>query len=365
MNHTRVVADFTGLEERQNGTGEDPSWDQLKARGWGNASPRAAEGISSIFAAVDVISSALSSLPVQLFGADRKVVTDHPAQRLFDEGPNPWQTWPDFVSWLIAEALLFGNGVGIVLDGEIWPSRWAATGTQTLSDGTVRYDYQVGDGSYNRAGSVLDHSVLHIRDRTDDGIVGRSRLSRCAATIGLAHDTLDAAVAAWRNGAQPSGAIKLQGRLHPDEKDRLRAQLESQFTGVRNRARVLLLDSGSEWQALSSDLKDSEALDTRRFMVSEIARVFQVPPPMLQAYENNTFTNSQEASKWFARFTLGSWARRLEAAFNRRILADGVTMALDMSAFTRADHKDRWEAYKVALETGVLTKEDVRRMEGF
>ena len=364
MSYTRVVQDLTGLEERQNGTG-DPSWDQLKARGWGNASPRAAEGISAIFACVDVISSALSSLPVQLFGRDRKVVTDHPAQRFFDEGPNPWQTWPDFVSWLIAEALLFGNGVGIVLDGDIWPSRWAATGTQTLPGGVVRYDYQIGDGNYNRHGSALSHSVLHLRDRSDDGIVGRSRLSRCAATIGLAHDTLDAAVATWRNGALPSGAIKLPGRVPPEERARLRSQIETQFAGATNRSRILLLDGGSEWEALSSDLKDSEALETRRFMVAEIARVFQVPPPMLQAYENNTFTNSQEATRWFARFTLGSWARRLEAEFNRRLLRDGVTMALDMSAFTRADHKDRWDAYKVALETKVLTAEDVRRLEGF
>ena len=345
---------------------EDPSWQNLTAQGWGNFNARAAENLSSVFACVDVISSALSSLPPRLYentGTERREVADDPVLGLFRE-PNRWQTWPDFMQWYIAECLLFGNAVAIVQDGELWPSRWQATGTMMLSTGRIRYDWQVGDGAFNRHGMSMDDAVLHMRDRTDDGFIGRSRLSRVAATVGLAHDVMDAAIGLWQNGAFPSGAVKLQGRVSPEERTRLREQLSEQFSGAGNRAKVMVLDQGSEWESMATDPHDAETLETRRFMVAEICRIFEVPPPLIQSYEFNTFTNSQEASRWFSNFTLAGWARKFEAAFARTLLPESQSLELDMSSFTRADHGERWAAHKIALETGVLQPDEVRRLEG-
>ena len=349
-------------EQRQ---ADGPSWINLQSQGWGQPNARAAENLSAIFACVDVISSALASLPPRLYeasGTERRQVD---GTSLFD-GPNRWQTWPDFVSWYVAEALLFGNAVAVVRpDGELIPIRWQACGMTMRGDGSLEYDWQFGEGHYNLHGVSGDGRVMHMRDRTDDGITGRSRLSRCAATVGLAHDVLDAAIALWQNGAFPSGALKVPGRLPPDEKTRLRAQVEDQFTGSGNRAKFMLLDGGSEWERMDVDPKDNEALENRKFMIAEVCRIFEVPPPIVQDYENNTFTNASTAGQWFARFTLAGWARRFEAAFKRTLLPDNHHLELDMSAFARGDLKERWDAYKIALETGVLSPEDVKRLEGW
>ena len=345
---------------------EDSSWRELTSRGWNSSNPRAAENLSAVFACIDVISSALASLPPRLYestGTERREVLDDPVMQLFLR-PNRWQSWPDFVQWYVAECLLYGNAVAIVMDGQLMPSRWESTGTEMLSNGRIRYDYQIGNGAFGRHGTAIDDDVMHMRDRSDDGIIGRSRLSRVAATIGLAHDVLDSAIALWQNGAFPSGAVKLQGRVAPEERDRLREQLKQQFTGPSNRAKVMILDQGSEWANMATDPHEAETLDTRRFMVPEICRIFEVPPPLVQSYEHNTFTNSQEASRWFSNFTLAGWARKFEMVFRTSLLPDHQSLELDMSAFTRADHADRWAAYKIALEMGVLKPEEVRRLEG-
>ena len=354
---------------REPETREDESWANLTSGGWGNFNARQAENLSPIFACVDVISSALASLPPRLYngppGTDRELIAnDSIIQTL--ETPNRYQTWPDFVSWYVAECLLYGNAVAVVRpDGELLPVRWNAVGTQMTESGELRYDWQFGEGRYNLRGEAFGESVMHMRDRTDDGVTGRSRLSRVAATVGLAHDTLDAAIAAWQNGALPSGAVLLEGRVSPDEKTRLRAQLEQQFAGAANRSRVLVLDAGSKWQALSSDLKDSEALATRQFMVAEVCRIFEVPPPIIQDYTHNTFTNAATAGAWFARFTLSAWARKFEATFKRTLLDTDQWLELDMSAFARGDLGERFAAYAVALQNGVLAPEDVKRLEGW
>ena len=345
------------------------SWKHLAAAGgFGSMSPRLAENLSAVFACVDEISSALASLPPRIYrldGANRELMTDGPLLELF-RTPNSWQTWPDLVQWVMAEVLLYGNGLLVATaGGELLPCRWQATSMHMQRGGALRYDWQAGEGEAQIRGTADDRRMVHLRDRSDAGISGRSRLSRCAATIGLTHDVLDAAIALWTNGAFPSGALTLPTRVAPEEKARLREQVSGQLAGAKNRASVMILDGGAGWERFSVDPKDAETLETRQFQVEEICRVFGVPPPIIQAYRHNTFTNAATAGDWFARFTLAPWARKFEAAFNRVMLPPEQSLELDMGAFHRADLQARWDAYKIALEYKVVTSDEVRRLEGW
>jgi HK97 family phage portal protein len=113
--------------------------------------------------------------------------------------------------------------------------------------------------------------------------------------------------------------------------------------------------------------EDAELLETRKFGVVEICRLFQVPPPIVQAYENNTFTNAAQAGLWFATFCLSPWARKIEAEFARSLFPAGSAyeLELDLSGFLRGDPATRWAAHKIALETGVLDPDEVRQIEGW
>ncbi len=345
---------------------DDSSWTNLTVGGWGNANPRAAENLSAVFACVDVIASALASLPPKVFrltGTDRQEVNSPTLTRLLRK-PNPWQSWPDFVQWFIAQGLLYGNAIAVMDRGRLLPIPWPQCSIQFRATGAMEYDYSFGQGSMNWNGRADQESVMHMRDRSDDGLIGRSRLARAGDVIATASELDMSVQALWHNGAFPSGAIKLPGKLTQDNRAKLRAELDQEFSGSSNRAKVLLLDSGMDWAGLSVDPDDAQTLQSREFQIAEIARLFEVPPPLIQDYSHNTFTNANTAGQWFSRFTLASWAGKFESAFQDLILDEDEYLELDMAAFQRADHGERWNAHAVALAHGVLTPDDVRRLEG-
>ena len=113
------------------------------------------------------------------------------------------------------------------------------------------------------------------------------------------------------NGAAPSGVIESERPLTEAHTLDLKTQLANKFVGAVNAGRPLVLEGGMSWKAISLSPEDSELLETRKFGVVEICRLFQVPPPIIQAYENNTFTNAAQAGLWFATFCLAPWARRI------------------------------------------------------
>jgi HK97 family phage portal protein len=155
--------------------------------------------------------------------------------------------------------------------------------------------------------------------------------------------------------------------IGPETKMGLRQQFESRHGGAGNAGRTLVLDGGLDWKAAQISPEDAELLETRKFGVEEICRLFQVPPPIVQDYSKNTFTNSETAGRWFATFCLAPWARKIEAEFARSLFPTNSSyeLELDLSGFLRGDPETRWNAHKIALETGVLDPDEVREVEGW
>jgi HK97 family phage portal protein len=129
----------------------------------------------------------------------------------------------------------------------------------------------------------------------------------------------------------------------------------------------MLLDGGLKFEPYQISPEDAELLASRKFAVEEICRLFQVPPPLIQDYSHNTFTNSETAGRWFAQFTLAPWARKIEAEFRRALFAanSGLELEIDLSGFLRGDPQTRWAAHKIAVEAGILDADEIREIEGF
>jgi HK97 family phage portal protein len=111
------------------------------------------------------------------------------------------------------------------------------------------------------------------------------------------------------------------------------------------------------WQQISVSPEDAELLASRRFSTEELARIFQVPPPLVGIWDNSTFTNSETAGRWFATHTLAPWLRKLEAEFSRSVFTAGSPSFLefDLSGFLRGDPEARWRSYDIAIKNRVLT----------
>lgn len=369
---TRIRAAL-GFERR---AAPDPSW-QAIAPGIGylaGVSARQAENLSTVQACVSVIATALAATTPLVYRRDgqgnRAEVFDHPLNLLTRAGASGNMSWPDFIEHLVASALLTGNGLAEIGRDEggrltgLHYIPWGMVTVARLPSGRLAYDVSDGQGHSKR---LLQDEVLHLRDRTDDGLVGRSRLSRGAAVIEAALSANEYSRAFMSNGAAPSGVLRTKDSLTAEQRKVAEAALETKFAGAMNSGRPMLLDRDMEWQGISISPEDAELLESRKFGVEEVCRLYQVPPPLVQDYSHNTFTNSETAGRWFAMFTLAPWARKIEAEFARSVFPTGgpYELELDLSAFLRGDPATRWAAHEIALRNGVLDPDEVRQVEGW
>lgn len=367
------IAALAGYEKRD---GSDLSWSAL-APGIGyyaGLSARAAENLSTVLACTNAIATALAYVPALVYRRDaegnRVEVPGHPLVKIVRGGVNDQMTWPDFLEHFVASTLLTGNGLSVIDrngNGQLAGFHYVPWGMVTvaeLSSGRLAYDVSDGRGNTRR---YLEGEVLHLRDRTDDGRIGRSRLSRAADTVIGVQAANQHASAFLSNGASPSGWIEVPGTMKPEQRTSLRESFQSRNSGAANAGSTLILDGGMKWTAAQISPEDAELLETRKFGVVELCRLFQVPPPIVQAYENNTFTNAAQAGLWFATFCLSPWARKIEAEFARSVFPSGgpYDLELDLSGFLRGDPETRWNAHKIAIETGVLDPDEVRQVEGW
>ncbi len=344
---------------------------------------RLAENLSMVLAPVSAIATALSSLPVWVYRrtpAGRVADENHPIMRLVREGPNPHQSWPDFMEFIVASILLRGNGVSeIVADngtGEIRELRafpWSDVAIQLLGNGRLAYDVSDTNGLYygaiGRTRRLLQDQVLHIRDRSDDGLIGRSRLSRCASVVSVALAVQEFSASLYENGINPSGALEVEGKLSPEALKQLAKNFREAFTGSHNAARTLVLDQAVKWKQISISPEDAEMLATRRFSGEELARLYQVPPPIVGDLTHGTFTNSETLIRFFAQSTLSSWCRKIEAAFMRSLLSESDRQTheieIDLSGLLRGDPETRWASHKIAVDARILTPNEIREEEGW
>lgn len=346
----------------------------------GAVTPETAEALSTVFACVTAISSSISALPARLYqtnGKTRQEVTTGQIAALLRNGPNAYQSTPEFLETLTAQILLRGNGLvevtsdkyGTVIGLRVIPWNWV--NVQMLPNGRLVYDVFAQPGLYTpengRARRLLQDEVIHIRDRSDDGVIGKSRLQRGAATIHSAHTVNEYATTTFHNGVNPSGVISTDAQLTPEQKTALQSGITRAFAGAKGAGKVLVIDQGLQWNgnAVTSP-EDTELLASRKWSVEELCRLFQVPPPIIQDYSHNTFTNSEQAGRWFAQFCLLPLVSKIEAAFNRGLFPGGeYELDLDMSGFDRGDPATRWQTHAIAAQNGILTVDEIREVEGY
>jgi HK97 family phage portal protein len=342
-------------------------------------SAQAAENLASIASAVGAISSALASLQPISYRRDGTGRSELPGAhwlaRLLRQ-PAPRMSWPDWIEVQVAAVLLSGNALAVIeadAGGRITalhPVAWGSVSMWRLPSGRIAYDVTDTPGTWGRAGAVhrfLESEVWHLRDRCDPGeLAARPRLVRAAGAVRNAVALQDMAASVWDNAARISGYVAAPQPIPKPQRDEAQAWLDS-FKGARAAGGTPILPNGWKWESVQIDAESLQTIESRKFSVIEVARIFNVPPPLLQSYENNTFTNAAQASLWFGQFTLGPWARKIEAALQIAIVGaqSDLSVELDLSSLLRGSHAERWQANEIAIRTGVLSPDEVRAQEGW
>jgi HK97 family phage portal protein len=270
----------------------------------------------------------------------------------------------------MAEALLRGNGLAEVMRDdsgqvvELRPIPWSSVAVNLLPSGRIRFDYS--DPVTNQQRQLFQEECLWLRDRSDNGMVGISRLSRAAGVVSNALSIQQFSTALYENGSWPGGFLETDNVLSQESKRLLVEQFEQAHQGPSKAARLMLLEAGLKFSPASPTPEDSELLSSRKFTVEEIGRIYNVPPPLIGNWEHASFTNSETAGRWFAQFTIAPWVRKLEMEISTSVLNDpDLTVEFDLSSFLRGDPKERWECNEIAVRNGILTVDEIREQEGY
>lgn len=331
---------------------------------------RTAMQSSAVYACVRILSESVASLPLHVYRhqADGSKVrhTGHPLQRLLHDEPNSEMTSFVFRETLMAHLLLWGNAYAqIIRDGRgypialypMLPDRMTVDREPT---GELVYTYQSDKGQVK----LQRESVLHIPGLGFDGLIGYSPIAMAKNAVGLALATEDYGATFFANGANPGGVLEHPGVVK--EPDRLRESWQSQFSGT-NTHKVAVLEEGLKFHQMSIPPEQAQFLETRKFQINEIARIFRVPPHMVGDLEKSSFSNIEQQSLEFVKYTLDPWVVRWEQSLQQALVLPSekatIFIKFNLDGLLRGDYQSRMQGYSTGIQNGFYSVNDVRSLE--
>lgn len=328
-------------------------------------------GIPAVYACVRVLTEAIASLPLLTYerfdNGDKERARGFSLYKLLHDSPNPLMTSFELRELLVGHLCLRGNAYCFIErdNGEIvslWPLNPDKM-TVEISGRELIYKHQ-NDGT-EKIYSMAD--ILHIRGLSADGIVGYSPLTLLRDSFGYAKAVTEYSSSYFKNDASPGGILSTPASLSAQSHANLKDAWSKGHQGKGNHHRVAILDNDLKWEAIGISPQDSQLIESQKFSVVEIARVFRVPLNLVMDYERSTYSNVTEQNRSFLTHTLQPWLSRIEQAMTKSLLTEGEKEKYFIEhltqGFLRADTKTRFESYKLAIEAGFLTIDEVRQLE--
>ena len=340
---------------------------------------RSAMQMTAVYSCVRILSEAIASLPLHVYkynenGGKEKAV-DHPLYFLLHDEPNPEMTSFVFRETLMTHLLLWGNAYAQIIrngKGEVvalYPLMPDRMTVNRDSNGQLYYEYQVSkdDAPTVNGSTVLlkPSDVLHIPGLGFDGLVGYSPIAMAKNAIGMAIACEEYGAKFFANGANPSGVLEHPGTLK--DPGRVRDSWNVAFGGSGNAHKVAVLEEGLKYTPISISPNEAQFLETRKFQIDEIARIFRVPPHMVGDLEKSSFSNIEQQSLEFVKYTLDPWVSRWEQSIVRSLFSQTEKttffVKFNVDGLLRGDYQSRMNGYATARQNGWMSANDIRELE--
>lgn len=333
---------------------------------------RTAMQTSAVYACVRILAESVAGLPLHVYertaNGSKSTKPSHPLYRLLHDEPNREMTSFVFRETLMSHLLLWGNAYAqIIRDGRgfpialypLLPDRMAVDRNES---GELVYTYQSDRGQVK----LRRENVLHIPGLGFDGLIGYSPIAMAKNAVGLALATEDYGATFFANGANPGGVLEHPGVIKPEQADRLRESWQSQFGGA-NAHKVAVLEEGLKFHQMSIPPEQAQFLETRKFQINEIARIFRVPPHMVGDLEKSSFSNIEQQSLEFVKYTLDPWVVRWEQSLQQALLLPSekatIFIKFNLDGLLRGDYQSRMQGYSTGIQNGFMSVNDVRGLE--
>ena len=343
-----------------------------------NVNERSAMQMTAVYACVRILAEAIAGLPLHLYrytdNEGKAKAIDHPLYLLLHDEPNPEMSSFVFRETLMTHLLLWGNAYAQIIrngKGEVialYPLMPNKMTVDRDENGKLYYSYQrTTDEVFKENSTVIlrPSDVLHIPGLGFDGLVGYSPIAMAKNAIGLAIAAEEYGSKFYANGAAPSGVLEHPGTLKDPAK--IRESWNNAFGGSANAGKVAVLEEGLKYTPISINPSEAQFLETRKFQISEIARIFRVPPHMVGDLDRSTFSNIENMSLEFVQYTLRPWLVRWEQAIYRSLFNAEEKKTLfakfNVDGLLRGDYATRMQGYATAIQNGFMSPNDVRTME--
>ena len=340
---------------------------------------RSAMQMTAVYSCVRILAEAVAGLPLHLYrytesGGKEKAI-DHPLYLLLHDEPNPEMSSFVFRETLMTHLLLWGNAYAqIIRNGKneviaLYPLMPNKMEVDRDEYGQLYYKYQrSNDEAPTMEGSSVilkPCDVLHIPGLGFDGLVGYSPIAMAKNAIGMAIACEEYGAKFFANGAQPGGVLEHPGTIKDPQ--RVRESWQSTFGGSGNANKIAVLEEGMKYTPIAISPEQAQFLETRKFQINEIARIFRVPPHMVGDLEKSSFSNIEQQSLEFVKYTLDPWVIRWEQSIMRSLLTPEEKKTyyakFNLDGLLRGDYQSRMNGYAIGRQNGWMSANDIRELE--
>ena len=340
---------------------------------------RSAMQMTAVYSCVRILAEAIAGLPLHLYcykeDGGKKKALGHPLYLLLHDEPNPEMSSFVFRETLMTHLLLWGNAYAQIIrngKGEVvalYPLMPNRMTVDRDSSGQLFYSYQMSnaDAPTMPGGTVIlkPSDILHIPGLGFDGLVGYSPIAMAKNAIGLAIATEEYGAKFFANGATPGGLLEYPGTVK--DPDRVRESWNKGFSGSQNAGKVAILEEGMKYTPISIAPEQAQFLETRKFQINEIARIFRIPPHMIGDLEKSSFSNIEQQSLEFVKYTLDPWVVRWEQSLSRALFTpeekSQYFFKFNVEGLLRGDYQSRMNGYATARQNGWMSANDIRELE--
>lgn len=338
---------------------------------------------SDIYSTQPVVASAInkltrqaSTLPLKVYtrkdNGERERVYGHPLEKLLRQ-PVGRRGPVHLKQWMLFPLLTHGNALLAKFrpaddapPTALLPVQWPFIEAYAPQGAPVEWwaTLQTGERRWLKV-----EDTIHFAWESPEGEIGTSPLRQLGVTVQIEDAAQRYQKAMFRNGARPTGSVNLpQGVvLDADARAEIRADLMANVAGIGNAGAPVLLPGGATWEAMAHTAHEAELILQRKLDREEIAMVYDLPGPLIGDLEHGTYSNVTELNKQLYKSVLRPWLTLIEETIQAQLIDpepdwQGLFVEFEMGEVLKGDPRDLAEAIRVQVETGVMTRNEGRKL---
>lgn len=329
---------------------------------------------SAVFACIRVLAETYASVTIGEFkrkdNGDKEATNDTGLLPLLKYSPNGYTSAYNFHE--MSQVQINTNGNFYALKDTVGRKNKQITGLRQLlsSEVTPRIEnskivYDVGKDTNKK--TYTRDEIYHVVGFSNDGIIGLSPLEYFGQMVYIGEMYNNFTQNFYKNGTFPTGYFEHPRFLKDEAHKKLNEALKKQYTGMHKAGTPMLLEDGLKFNHIQIKPIDAQLLESKRFAIEDISRVFRVPLHMINHLEKATFNNIEELALEFVMYTMLPHFRRNEMAINTQLLRpdqveQGYYFEFNMSSLLRGDSESMAKAFATGRQWGWLSVNDIRRM---